>query len=127
MKRYLVIITILVLALMSALGCAKTESPSIEPTTSPASTAIETTSETSENGFFLTVIEPADESIVNTNRVEVFGITIPGAVVSINGDLAEVDGEGNFNTVVFLEEGPNLIEVVASDVHGNHQNQPNQN
>ena len=74
-----------------------------------------------ETGFFLTVTEPTDESIINTDKVEVIGITTPGAVVSINGELAEVDGEGNFTIMVVLEEGPNTIEVIASDLEGNEE------
>ena len=71
--------------------------------------------------FSLTVTEPVDESIINADKVEVMGITTPGAVVSINGELAEVDGEGNFTMMVALEEGPNFIEVIASDLEGNEE------
>ena len=71
--------------------------------------------------FSLTVTEPTDESIVNADKVEVIGITTAGAVVSINGELAEVDAEGNFTMMVVLEEGPNIIEVIASDLEGNQE------
>ena len=81
----------------------------------------ETPPQVSETGFSLTVTEPTDESIINTDKVEVIGITTPGAVVSINGELAEVDGEGNFTIMVVLEEGPNIIEVIASDLEGNEE------
>jgi len=74
-----------------------------------------------ETGFFLTVTQPADESIINVDKVEVIGTTIPGAVVSVNGELAEVDEEGNFTMMVVLEEGPNIIEVIASDLEGNEE------
>jgi hypothetical protein len=39
-------------------------------------------------------------------------------VVSVNGDLVEVDAGGRFQTTVTLDEGPNIIEVVASDENG---------
>ncbi len=71
--------------------------------------------------FFLTVTQPTDESIINADKVEVIGITTTGAVVSINGELAEVDEEGNFTMMVVLEEGPNIIEVIASDLEGNEE------
>ena len=74
-----------------------------------------------ETGFFLTVTEPADASIITTDKAEVIGITTPGAVVSVNGELAEVDEEGNFTMMVVLEEGPNTIEVIASDLEGNEE------
>ena len=81
----------------------------------------ETPPQVSETGFSLTVTQPADESIINTDKVEVIGITTPGAVVSINGELADVNEEGNFTMMVVLEEGPNIIEVIASDLEGNEE------
>ena len=71
--------------------------------------------------FFLAVTQPADNSIISTDKVEVRGRTSPDAVVSINGELAEVDEEGNFTMMVVLEEGPNIIEVIASDLEGNQE------
>jgi len=53
--------------------------------------------------------------------VEVRGRTAPDAVVSINGQPVEVDGSGNFSGMVSLENGPNSIEVIASDFRGNQQ------
>ncbi len=41
--------------------------------------------------------------------------------MSVNGELAEVDEEGNFTMMVVLEEGPNIIEVIASDLEGNEE------
>ena len=81
----------------------------------------ETPPQVSETGFSLTVTEPTDESIINTDKVEVIGITTPGAVVSINGELVDVNEEGNFTMMVVLEEGPNTIEVIASDLKGNEE------
>ncbi len=72
-------------------------------------------------GFFLTVSQPADGSIVDIGSVEVTGRTSPEAIVSVNGELVEVDGEGNFTIMVVLEEGPNIIEVIASDLEGNEE------
>jgi hypothetical protein len=65
------------------------------------------------------VTSPQDESIVNTPNIVVVGTTSPGAVVSVNGGLANVDAAGAFQLSLALEEGPNIIEVVASDVNGN--------
>lgn len=101
MKRYLVVITILLLLVVFCGGCAGSDS--------------------SQNGFFLTVTQPTNESITNNDKVEVTGITVPSAVVSVNGDIAGVDTEGNFTMMVTLEEGPNLIEVIASDLNGDQE------
>ena len=46
------------------------------------------------------------------------GSTTADAVVSVNGVVVEVDAQGSFEAIVTLEEGPNLIEVVASDLTG---------
>ena len=98
-RNVVALVTVLLLVLIAA--CAPT--PALKPE------------------FSLTVTEPTDESIINADKVEVIGITTPGAVVSINGELAEVDGEGNFTIMVVLEEGPNIIEVIASDLEGNEE------
>lgn len=109
-RNVIVLVIVLLLVLISA--CAPTPGkitppPSPEPTPKPE--------------FFLTVTEPADNSIINTDKVEVGGRTSPGAVVSVNGELVEVDEEGNFTMMVVLEEGPNIIEVIASDLEGNEE------
>ncbi len=72
-------------------------------------------------GFFLQVTEPKDESIVTTSIISVSGTTNQDAVVSVNGETVEVDEQGNFTTTVALEEGPNIIEVIASDFEGNEE------
>ena len=118
MKQCLAATMVLVLSMVFATGCAGSESPITTPTTP------ETTSEISDSGLFLTVTQPANESIINADRVEVMGITVPGAVVSVNGNPTEVDEEGNFTMMVALEEGPNLIEIIASDVQGNQESHP---
>ncbi len=107
-----VVTLIMVLFLVLIAACAPppekvTPPPIPEPTPKPE--------------FFLTVTEPADNSIINADKVEVRGRTTPGAVVSVNGELAEVDEEGNFTMIVVLEEGPNIIEVIASDLEGNQE------
>ena len=68
--------------------------------------------------FFLEIAEPGDESIVSTGTVAVRGSTTVDAVVSVNGAIVEIDAQGSFEAIVTLEEGPNLIEVVASDLAG---------
>jgi len=107
-----VVTLIMVLFLVLIAACAPppekvTPPPIPEPTPKPE--------------FFLTVTEPADNSIINADKVEVRGRTTPGAVVSVNGELTEVDEEGNFTMIVVLEEGPNIIEVIASDLEGNQE------
>lgn len=67
----------------------------------------------------LQVRSPQDQSIVNSSTITVIGTTSPDAVVSVNGQLATVSPSGSFQLTISLDEGPNDIEVVASDANGN--------
>jgi hypothetical protein len=67
----------------------------------------------------LQVISPLDEAVVNTPQVDVIGTAPAGTVVSVNEEIILVDDDGRFTVIVTLEEGPNLIEILASDVNGN--------
>ncbi len=71
----------------------------------------------------LQVTEPQDEITVNTSTVQVDGVTTADATVSVNGSLVDVGADGKFSTTVPLEQGPNSIEVVASDSQGNENSQ----
>jgi hypothetical protein len=119
-KLSIVLIPLVMLVLtFSALACAgKGATPTPTPTPTPISTP-------APAALFLNVTSPEDESTVNTANVTVSGSTIPGAVVSVSvGDntvMADVDQDGNFQAVVPLEEGPNQIDVAASDQQGNEQ------
>jgi len=140
--RYIAIILALsmVVTLVSAsLGCAGSDetpspTPTLEVTPTPPATATQTPGPTagtqptrspgpSPQSLFLEISQPSDGAEISTSPITVSGITIPEAVVSVsvNDDLeiADVDEDGNFSVVVTLEEGPNLVEVVASDAYGN--------
>ena len=67
---------------------------------------------------FLVVTEPVDQSIVSENPMRVSGRTTPDAIVSVNGVSIPVDYLGIFSTAVTLEEGPNIIGVLATDPKG---------
>ena len=86
--------------------------PTIPQTRTPAATP-------TSAGLVLTIQEPANESVVETATIAVRGRAAPEAVVSLDGRLLEVDFQGNFFTTVELEEGPNVIEIIASDLQGN--------
>jgi len=66
---------------------------------------------------------PVNDDTVNSASVPVIGATNIDAVVTVNGVLVEVDVLGIFSISVALEEGPNVIEVTASDLLGNVQSQ----
>ena len=52
-------------------------------------------------------------------RVTLRGQTLAGADVSINGDLVNVDVNGNFSIQAALEEGANVFDIIATDEAGN--------
>jgi hypothetical protein len=68
--------------------------------------------------LFLTIIEPANESIVDVDTVTIRGQTLADAIVSINGESVDVDSSGNFSVPVTLEEGTNVFDIIASDEAG---------
>ena len=73
--------------------------------------------------LFLEVSSPRDNSIVSSAEIPVVGRASPDATVSVNGQVADMDSSGNFETLLPLEEGPNLIEVIASDLAGDIRTQ----
>ena len=68
--------------------------------------------------FLLVITEPRYLSIVSTGIIRLSGRTGPEAVVSVNGASSAIDLVGNFSTLVVLEPGPNIIDVVATNSDG---------
>lgn len=68
--------------------------------------------------FLLLVTEPENESIVSVSVLRLAGRTGPNAIVSINGRSVPVDRFGYFSATVALDEGPNVIDVVATNDDG---------
>ena len=97
---------------------AATAPPAPTPTPTPPPPGPATLTPEEADRLFLQITQPEDESIVSTGAVAVQGSTTVDAVVSVNGAVVEVDAQGAFEAIVALEEGPNLIEVVASDLTG---------
>lgn len=63
----------------------------------------------------LQVLSPQDGAIVTTAQIQVSGLAAPGEVVTVNDNILLIGADGRFDTTVSLNEGPNLIEVVASN------------
>jgi hypothetical protein len=75
--------------------------------------------------LFLTLVNPVEQDVevpLETTQFTIQGVTLPGAVVSIDGDLVDTDDHGGFVGVTALDEGANEIEIVASDDQGNQAN-----
>lgn len=92
---------------------------SATPGLSPQGTATPARSGSAAQGaLFLSISEPAPESVVTARRLVIAGCAAPGAFVSVDDDVVSLDAAGCFRTTVLLEEGPNSLDVVASDRSG---------
>ncbi|MBE0480789.1 MAG: hypothetical protein IBX68_07405, partial [Dehalococcoidia bacterium] len=61
------------------------------------------------------------EFTVATWGIPIVGVTRQDAIVSVDGSIVEVNEDGLFVHQVDLQDGPNLVEVVASDLLGNQR------
>ena len=68
--------------------------------------------------FLLLITEPENESVVSTSSLPLSGRTGPNAIVSISGRSVPVNRFGYFSSTVALNEGPNVIDVVATNDDG---------
>jgi len=66
----------------------------------------------------LQVLSPQDGAVVNAPQIEVSGTASAGAVVTVNDNIIVVGADGQFKTAIALDEGPNLIEIIASNDSG---------
>lgn len=106
MRKNWCLILVAVLALGASLGAVGCQGEAEPPESPPAAE------------LFLEINEPADESVVAQSLLTVTGSTLPEATVSVNGEIIDVHGQGNFAAAVTLEVGPNVIEIIASDDDG---------
>jgi len=76
----------------------------------PATEIPQTTAPEPSGTLLLQVLSP---------QMDIIGSAAAGAVVSINDEILLVGNDQQFNTTIALDEGPNLIEILASDDQGN--------
>lgn len=89
----------------------------VQPSQENSSTSVSPSS--GQNGpVALEILSPQDGTVVNASQIEVSGRASPGAVVTVNDNILIVGADGQFTTVISLDEGPNLIEVIASNDSG---------
>ncbi len=69
--------------------------------------------------MWLKILSPLDNSTVHTAEVEIQGSAPGDTVLTINDEIVLVGSDQKFSTKVALDEGINVVEVVASDVAGN--------
>ena len=71
------------------------------------------------SGLPFSIFYPPDGIEVSEPTIQVVGGTRLDATIGVNGTPTEPNALGIFSTVVSLEEGGNIIEVVAADIQGN--------
>ncbi len=87
--------------------------PTLIPSTIPA--PVEKTS----GPLWVKITSPLDNSTVNTAEIEVQGSAPADTVLTINDEIIDVGSDQKFSAMVTLDEGINVIEILASDVSGN--------
>lgn len=73
--------------------------------------------------LFIEIFSPATRSTVAEAELHVNGRSSPDATVSVNDQLASMNISGEFEATLQLLVGPNLIEVIASDLGGTVRSQ----
>ncbi|MEA3327402.1 MAG: hypothetical protein U9R53_08870 [Chloroflexota bacterium] len=68
--------------------------------------------------LWLRLFTPKDGDIVTQEVIDVSGQAPAETVISLNDYIFLVTEEGSFSIPVILDEGPNIIELVASNIDG---------
>lgn len=92
--------------------------PPAEATTAPVPPAQGDSSAPLPSGGWQVTLYTANEVEVSTQPFVLQGSAPAGTVISINEQILVVDSSGAFNVEIPLEEGPNLVEVIASNAAG---------
>lgn len=66
----------------------------------------------------LEIIQPADNVQITDSFIQIVGVTDPENIVTINGQQILIDQQGKFNELIDLQNGVNIIEVMAERKHG---------
>ncbi len=75
--------------------------------------------EYTQGSLWVRLFSPQDGDTVDTPTIKVKGQAPAETVITINDKILVVSADLSFETEVNLEEGPNLIEIVASDLNDN--------
>jgi len=78
------------------------------------------TSEPISQGITLEINEPKENTVFNNSLIKVSGKTWPYAEVYVNDKQTQANETGTFSLDYNLDEGENLLTVVANDSAGNY-------
>lgn len=98
----------------SANQTANSYSTNITNTSTQTDNQVETS-----GGINLDITAPSDNQTVSSANLTVTGTTTPNAEVSVNEANITADANGKFSVTVNLDEGDNVISIVANDSKGN--------
>jgi cytoskeletal protein RodZ len=73
-----------------------------------------------EQGLTLEITEPKENATYNSPAIKISGKTKANAEVYINDTQTKADSFGNFSVDYNLDEGENLLTIVANDSAGNY-------
>ena len=104
--------------LSSATSGSTVSSTIIPAETSPEGNA-STPSNNMQSSLPLTIMSPTDGSDVNGSSVTVSGHTAQGATINVGDQVTTADSSGNFSLNVNLDDGPNALDVIATNDSGN--------
>lgn len=128
--KYQTIFAIVILILLGACARSPESAPQVifesatELTPAPDTSApLVVTSPTaitlSAGDLVMTLLSPADNTVVDQPAIELYGTTNVETVLTVNGELYVLPGAQEFHIPVSLQEGFNSIELVASDLYAN--------
>lgn len=86
-------------------------------------TTVNTLQPTKTPGLSLSISTPINQAKVNSSRLTIIGKTAPRAEVFVNDGETIADSAGNFRISIVLDEGDNIIAVMANDALGNSAEQ----
>ncbi len=68
--------------------------------------------------LWVKILSPLDGAVVDTPQIEVLGSAPADTVITMDDQILIVGADGQFRASLSLDEGPNVIEIVASDAQG---------
>ena len=93
--------------------------PAPGKTPSPTAQGSQQVGNVTSSKMSLTVISPANGATLNSASVIVTGKTSPRAEVFINDKETRAGADGKFSLKITLDEGQNVVVVMANDEAGN--------
>lgn len=74
---------------------------------------------TSSSTLWVKILEPLDDSTVNSSQVELKGQAPIGTTITINDAIVYTESSQDFSVTLNLVNGANLFEIIASDINNN--------